>query len=340
MDYEVTIGIPVYNIEKYVRLAMDSALAQTFESIEFLVLDDCGTDDSMNIVRQYQQTHPRGQHIRIVRQPQNGGLGQARNRIMDEARGRYLYHLDGDDAIAPNTIELLYEQAVAHDADIVYGSYQCVFTENDKVERTEQHVYPKVVFTEPDEYACFAYDGGVQTTTWNFLVKIDILRGNGLRVAPVGFGEDFTFTVDLPTYITRAVLIPDVTYSYFIRDVNTKRWDRNVNRQTMDNYVKTIDEKKRRTELKEKPYYAKRCEMLLMYDLSFVGQILQRRDKITPHYMDREIRDVMWNPMTCSEIVKQPYKRLKLLSAKLISLLPPGLAVFLLRIKTRTGVKD
>ena len=60
MGYEVTIGIPVYNVEKYIRLTMDSALAQTFESIEFLVLDDCGSDSSMDIVREYQQTHPRG----------------------------------------------------------------------------------------------------------------------------------------------------------------------------------------------------------------------------------------------------------------------------------------
>ena len=49
MEYEVTIGIPVYNVVKYIRLAMDSVLAQTFDSIEILVLDDCGTDGSMDI---------------------------------------------------------------------------------------------------------------------------------------------------------------------------------------------------------------------------------------------------------------------------------------------------
>ena len=98
MEYEVTIGIPVYNVEKFIRLTMDSALAQTFDNIEFLVLDDCGTDGSMDIVREYQRTQPRGRDIRIVCQPQNGGLGRARNRIIEEARGRYLYHLDADDA--------------------------------------------------------------------------------------------------------------------------------------------------------------------------------------------------------------------------------------------------
>ena len=52
MKYEVTIGIPVYNVEKYIRLALESSLAQTFDNIEFLVLDDCGTDSSIDIVRE------------------------------------------------------------------------------------------------------------------------------------------------------------------------------------------------------------------------------------------------------------------------------------------------
>ena len=97
MAYEVTIGIPVYNVEKYIRSSLDSALAQTFESIEFLILDDCGTDKSIDIVKEYQQTHPRGKDIRIVRQPHNMGIGETRNRILDETRTKYLYMLDSDD---------------------------------------------------------------------------------------------------------------------------------------------------------------------------------------------------------------------------------------------------
>ena len=114
MDYEVTIGIPVYNVAKYIRFTMDSALAQTFDSIEFLILDDCGTDGSMDIVREYKQMHSRGKDIRIVRPPQNGGIGNARNKIIEEAQGRYLYFLDADDTIASNAIELLYKSAVKY----------------------------------------------------------------------------------------------------------------------------------------------------------------------------------------------------------------------------------
>ncbi len=330
-NYAVTIGIPVYNVEKYIRLAMDSALAQTFNDIEFLVIDDSGTDSSIDIVREYQQTHPRGKDIRIVRQPQNGGLGRARNRIIDEAQGIYLYYLDGDDAIEPNTIELLYEKAKAFDADLVYGSYRRVFTESGVVVNTVVYPYTYKEYSVPDDYARYAYEGKVQSMVWNFLVKIEVLRQNHLRFAPVGYGEDYTFTVDLPTYVNRVVLLPDITYSYYVRDVNTRRWNRNVTRTLMDAYIKTIDEKKRRTYLKEKPYYARRCATLLMYDFSFVKQILQRRNQLIPRYTDRELRDVMWQPMTFWDILRSTDKRVKNLAAYILCKLPPSLAVFIIR---------
>ncbi|SFO52792.1 glycosyltransferase family 2 protein [Prevotella sp. tf2-5] len=329
--YEVTIGIPVYNVEKYIRLTMDSAMAQTFESIEFLILDDCGTDKTMDIVREYQNSHPRGKDIRIVRQSQNEGLGRARNRIMDEAQGTYLYYLDGDDAIEPQTIQLLYNKAKEFDADMVYGSYKRVFTENDVVVNTILYPYPYKIFCEPDEYACYAYDRKVQTMTWNYLIKVDILRKNHLRVAPVGYGEDFTFTVDLPTYVTRVILLPDITYSYYVRDVNIHRWDKNVTREMMDAYIKTIDEKKRRTSLKVKPYYARRCEMLLMYDFSFLKEILKRRNQIHPRYTNRELRNVMWHPMSLMEILRSRGYRIKILGAYIVNRLPPAIAVFAIK---------
>lgn len=74
MNYDVTIAIPVYNAEKYLRDTMMSALAQDYPSIEFLILDDCGNDNSINIIHQLQHEHQRGEHIRIVNQPMNMGV--------------------------------------------------------------------------------------------------------------------------------------------------------------------------------------------------------------------------------------------------------------------------
>ena len=193
--YEVTIGIPVYNIERYIRKMMESALAQTFQSIEYLICDDCGTDSSIDIVKEYQNSHYRGADIRILRQPHNMGIGEARNRLMAEAKGRFFYSLDGDDSIEENTIELLYQNAQKYNAEIVYGSFDRVFMFDDQVTRVLPCPYPFKVFTEPDAYAMYAYFNDVQCMHWNCIIDIDVIRRNHLKVAPLGhgYGEDFTY---------------------------------------------------------------------------------------------------------------------------------------------------
>ena len=333
--YEVTIGFPVYNVEKYLRKTMESALSQTFESIEYLICDDCGTDSSISILEEYQQQHPRGKDIHIVHQPHNMGQGAARNRIIAEAQGRYLYFMDADDIIFPNTIELLYETAQKYQAEMVYGSYERVYlTENNRIQKLP---YPFKVFTELDEFAVYAYHEGVQVMHWNILTDINVYRRNHLKVTPVGsgYGEDFTFTVDLPTYVQRVVLLPDITYQYLIIEmeekIRLKKRMRKLSRKYMDLAIEALKQKKHRKELRHKPYYAERCATLMMYDYSFVCQILLRRDEAQPRYTNREIRDIMWHPMTLWEIVTAKYGRLHNILYWILGVVPPFLCIWLLK---------
>ena len=211
MAYEVTVGIPVYNVEKYIRLTMDSALAQTFDSIEFLVLDDCGTDSSMDIVREYQQTHPRGKDIRIVRQPQNMGIGMARNRIIDEAKGKYLFFMDADDEMPNDSIQRLYHAAQQYSAQIVYGSNERIY-DFDGRKRIEKDLYRPMQFLHGDDFANYAYESyrNIPANVWKYLIDISVYRDNHLRFQDINYWEDFVMTMDLPTYITRAVFIPNI----------------------------------------------------------------------------------------------------------------------------------
>ncbi len=335
MAYEVTIGIPTYNVEKYIRLTMDSALAQTFQSIEFLVLDDCGTDGSMAIVREYQQQHPRGKDIRIVRQPQNGGLGRARNRIIAEARGKYLYHLDADDAIAPNTIELLYQAAQQYQADIVYGSYERVEDFDGHVKKTKM-VYPALQFLKEDEYASWVYRKyeGIQGMTWNFLIDIDIYRKNGLQHQPVNYWEDFSFTLDLPTYVTRAVLLPDVTYSYYCRSGSLSNYEErtHIDKEEIWRTVRAVNQNKDHSDrIRQKVYFPQRMYKLMMTDFYMVCNILKSHDVITPAFSNQELRDIMKSPLTVMEIIKFKHMRFRNMVLYLLSVLPPGLSVAIIR---------
>ena len=104
----ITLSMPIYNVEKYIERALLSALNQTYQNLEILIVDDLGHDNSMDIVYQLKSTHPRGNCIRIITHKKNLGLGGTRNTAIESAQGKYLYFMDSDDAIVPDCIETLY----------------------------------------------------------------------------------------------------------------------------------------------------------------------------------------------------------------------------------------
>lgn len=339
MAYEVTIGIPVYNVEKYIRMTMDSALAQTYQDIEFLVLDDCGTDGSMAIVREYQQTHPRGKDIRIVSQPRNMGLGNARNRIIEEARGRYLYHLDADDAIAPRAIELLHDAAVQYGAELVYGSYELVNELGDETKRTT-FLYPDAQFLGEDAFAEYAYRkyDGIQAMTWNFLIDVDVYRKNQLRHQPVNFWEDFSLTIDLPTYVSRVVLLSQVTYYYYCRSGSLSNFQArsHIARKEIERTVHAVNQLKDRCDrIRHKSYFPKRMYKLLMTDFYMISTVFRYSDAISPPFSNRELRDIMRSPLTLSEILHFKVWRKRNLVLYILGILPPVLSVSLMKFASK-----
>ncbi len=336
MAYEVTIGIPVYNVEKYIRLTMDSALAQTFPSIEFLVLDDCGTDCSMEIVREYQQTHPRGKNIRIVRQPQNGGLGCARNRIIEEAQGKYLYHLDADDAIAPNTISLLYDKAKEFDADIVYGSYKRI-EDFDGVTKETDYLYSYAVFLVENQFADYVYDnyGIIQANTWNFLIKTEIYIKNNIRHKAVNFWEDFSTTISLPIYITKAVLLPNITYYYYCRFGSLSNFNKRsrIEKSEIDKTINAMREVKQDFfKFKNKPYFHKWLFKVMMTHFYMICAILKNDKIIFPKFSKQQLRDVVRYPLSYSEILRLRDWRLKNFLLSIPGMLPVSLSITIIKL--------
>ena len=153
MVYDVTIGIPVYKSVDYIRRALESALSQTYSSIEFLMVDDAGCDSSMEVIEGIKREHPRGNDIRIITHPKNMGVSASRNHIIDEAQGQFLYFMDSDDMIAENTIELMMQNVRQFNAEVVFGSYEKIETSGEKT----IYQYPSLQLLQEDELASFAY---------------------------------------------------------------------------------------------------------------------------------------------------------------------------------------
>lgn len=305
--YDVTIGIPVYNAEKYIRKTLESALSQTFANIEFLILDDRGTDNSIEVIEDIKREHPRGKDIRIVSQPKNMGVAQARNRIIDEAQGRYLYFMDSDDVISDNCISLLYSNILEHQAEVVFGSYEKVELFKNESEPI-LYQYPNVCLFGDGKLAEFSYRcyGGIQASACNYLVSVDLLRKNNLKFINSRYWEDMVFTFELVTHVSRAVMLSDITYSYLCRDNSLSNYQvRNkIDKSEILNNVSTVDVLKRNTRnLLGKPYLGNRCYNIVMTDFYIICNVLKNKKIITPEIIDRELKSFLSHPLRLKEIV-------------------------------------
>lgn len=118
---EVSIVIPAYNVEKYVKECLDSILKQTFQDFEIILVNDGSTDQTLEILREYEKKH-KGR-ITVIDQ-KNGGQSNARNNAMKYIRGRYMTYIDADDYIWEDYLETLLNCAKKENADLVICSYE------------------------------------------------------------------------------------------------------------------------------------------------------------------------------------------------------------------------
>lgn len=125
----VSVIIPLYNCEKYVSEALDSLVAQTMPDWEALLVDDCSQDGSAAVADAYAASDSR---IRVLRQDENGGAARARNRALENARGRFVAYLDSDDFWMPTKLE----RQVAHMRSNGYGA---CFTSYETVNEDGSH---------------------------------------------------------------------------------------------------------------------------------------------------------------------------------------------------------
>jgi glycosyltransferase involved in cell wall biosynthesis len=117
---EISVIVPVYNVEKYIHRCIDSILAQTFTDFECILVDDYSSDNSLSICEEYAKKDTR---IRIIRNEQNRGLPQVRKIGFAIASGGYILYIDSDDWIENNMLEKMYGKAVSADYDIVWCNY-------------------------------------------------------------------------------------------------------------------------------------------------------------------------------------------------------------------------
>jgi teichuronic acid biosynthesis glycosyltransferase TuaG len=117
----ISIITPCYNSEQYIRQAIESVLAQTYQNWEMIIVDDCSTDRGFQIALEYAEKYSR---IRVYRQEQNGGAAIARNKAIMESRGKYVAFLDSDDLWLPEKLEKQLRFMQENKSDFSFTEYE------------------------------------------------------------------------------------------------------------------------------------------------------------------------------------------------------------------------
>lgn len=202
---ELSVIVPVYNVEKYLHQCLDSIIGQTLYDIEIILVDDGSTDSSPRICDEYAAKDSR---IKVIHKS-NGGLGKAYNAGIDAAKTKYIGFVESDDFIAPNMFEKLLDIARKHNLDVA----RCNFFEHyknknlpyngNKDNKIEYHK----VFRARDNFAIFQQ----QPSLWVNLYKKEFLDNNNIRFleTPGASYQDASFVFKVYAVAERLMLIPD-----------------------------------------------------------------------------------------------------------------------------------
>ena len=192
---KISVIMPVYNVERYLRECLDSLRNQTFREFEILCVDDGSTDGSTEILEEYMSMDSR---IRVLWQA-HSNAGEARNAGLKEAKGEYLSFLDADDFFEPKMLEEAYDSAVRNNADIVVFRVKRYFESDGHIEPADWSVKEQLLpGTEVFRYSDIERDAFscILGYTWDKLIRADFVRENHLyfQSQPVYNDSYFIYT--------------------------------------------------------------------------------------------------------------------------------------------------
>lgn len=209
MSIKVSILIPVYKSEKYIEECLCSVFEQTYDNIEYIIVDDASPDNSMNIIIRTIKKYPqRDSSINIIKNERNFGIAYTRNILLNNSTGEYIYFVDSDDLIESNTIETFVAIAQENDADIVRCNYFNYI-------KKEAHAIIRKPIKERTDYIKDCLADETMNSLWLLFIRKRIITDHFLFF-PEGINgcEDILMTIKLFYYANTITETPLPLYYY------------------------------------------------------------------------------------------------------------------------------
>ena len=216
MNPKVSIIIPVYNAENYLQRCFDSILANDYENIEIIPVNDGSKDKSQEVINEYKEKYPEVFYPIIQ---DNQGIGVTRNNGLKKATGEYIMFIDNDDFIDSNYIEKHLKEVKQHDYDIVISGYKRV---------SDEKTLFKVVLD--GKYRWSRY---ISIAPWGKLYKTDFLKKNDITFLKTPIGEDVYFNLQANSLSENIKIIDYTGYNWYYNGKSVTN--------TITNKIKKID---------------------------------------------------------------------------------------------------
>lgn len=206
----ISIIIPTYNVSSYISRCIDSCLNQEFREFEIIIIDDNSTDNTYDIIKEYQQKHS---NILISRNTENKGVHLTRTLGIQKAIGEYIFLLDGDDFIPAHSLKCLYEAHSKTGADIIDGDYKFVDEENIEFDNKNNYSFNSTLDSE--EYLLVLLKKKALYQTFKLIKKELFLNVNINQ--KLSIGEDAVSIVQILKEAKRIAKVDCIVYFYFRR---------------------------------------------------------------------------------------------------------------------------
>lgn len=215
-EIKISVIIPMYNVERVIDRCLRSLEEQSLQGVEYLFIDDCSTDGSVAKLSTWIDSRKEADvYYRIVQHKNNQGVAVARNTGLDLAKGIYVYYVDADDYIEPQTLKLLFQEAEATKADIVGCEWFLSFHKNERSMMQQDVQSGEELFKKIGR-------GVIRWNLWLFLVKRSLYVDHGVRFLPqMNMGEDLMVMAKLALLASKVHICHQPLYHYVQSNTNS-----------------------------------------------------------------------------------------------------------------------
>lgn len=235
-EIEISVCIPVYNVEPYIAQCLESVLNQTIiDKAEVIIIDDCTPDNSISLVKKIVEKYPKYNNIvRVIKHEKNKGLAAARNTGLQNAKGKYIIQVDSDDWLEPNYLEELYKAAEENEADISGCDYYLELADKTLTVRED---------LSKSSSDCLKYIITIcQGIIWTKLVRKDLFTKNNITwVEGLDMGEDLLICSKLFAHAKKVVNVDKSLYHYRKTNPNSFCNDAKKNQYKFESLVKVTE---------------------------------------------------------------------------------------------------